>query len=94
MLTPVHLIFGIRFTSLHKFPEVEDEIGCNRRYGYVNEKLKHCWKRWYRDYPIVVRESVPEVPRNLKGQVEQQGSVKKRNIARLRCLMQLGRREK
>ena len=56
MLTPVHLIFGIRFTSLHKFPEVEDEIGCNRRYGYVNEKLQHCWKRWYREYLTDLRE--------------------------------------
>ena len=36
VLTPTHLIYGRRLTSLPESPEVEDDIGYNKRYRYVN----------------------------------------------------------
>ena len=57
VLTPAHLIYGRRLTSLPQSPEVEDDIGCNRRYRYVTERLQHFWKRWRREYLTDLRES-------------------------------------
>ena len=159
VLTPAHLIYGRRLTSLPESPEVEDDIGCNRRYRYVTERLQHFWKRWRREYltnlreshdcnakkvvkepkvgdvvivyedgvkrnswkmaviedliqgkdnqvrgakvrvttkgkvvrlnrpvqmlyPLEVRESIPELPRHLKSQVQRQASVRKRDVPR------------
>ena len=56
VLTPTHLIYGRRLTSLPESPEVEDNIGCNRRYRYVNERLQHFSKRWRREYLTNLRE--------------------------------------
>ena len=57
VLTPAHLMYGRRLASLPESPEVVDDIGCNRRYRYVNEKLQNFWKRWHREYLADLRES-------------------------------------
>ena len=57
VLTPAHLMYGRRLTSLPESQEVEEDISCNRRYMYVNERLQHFWKRWHREYLTDLRES-------------------------------------
>ena len=60
VLTPAHLMFGRRLTTLPKAPEEEEkegELSCRRRYRYVNERLRHFWKRWQREYLTDLRES-------------------------------------
>ena len=32
-------------------------LSCKRRYRYVNERLRHFWKRWHREYLTDLRES-------------------------------------
>ena len=58
MLTPAYLIYGRRLTSLPESPEAEDDIGCNRRYRHVTERLQHFWMRWSREYLTDLRESL------------------------------------
>lgn len=57
VLTPAHLMYGRRLTPLPESQEVEEDISCNRRYRYVNERLQHFWKRWHREYLTDLRES-------------------------------------
>ncbi len=57
VLTPAHLIFGRRLTTLPESREVEEDIGCKRRYRYVNERLEHFWRRWHKEYLTDLRES-------------------------------------
>ena len=44
VLTPAHLIYRRRLTSLPESPELKDNIGYTRRYRYVNERLQHFTK--------------------------------------------------
>lgn len=67
MLTPAHLMYGRKLTSLPESSEVVDDIGCSRRYRYVNERLQHFWKRWHREYLAGLRESHDCNAKTVKG---------------------------
>ena len=60
MLTPSHLIFGRRLTSMPD--EItnqvsDDEIGeVNRRFRYLARMRKHFWRRWRKEYLTNLRE--------------------------------------
>ena len=60
VLTPSHLIFGRRLTSMPD--EItnqvsDDEIGeVNRRFRYLARMRKHFWRRWRKEYLTNLRE--------------------------------------
>ena len=57
VLTPAHLMYGRRLTTLPGSQEVEEDISCRKRYRHVNERLEHFWRRWHREYLTDLRES-------------------------------------
>ena len=64
MLTPSHLVYGRRITTLPDSSEIEDsELGKNSgressiaRFKYLSTILEHLWSRWRREYLTNLRE--------------------------------------
>ena len=53
MLTPSHLIFGFRLSSLPDvIPSEEEECvpSANKRFHYLSKVRDHFWNRWRREY--------------------------------------------
>jgi len=57
VLTPSHLIYGRRITSIpDEIVEDREEMSGKERYGYLSKKLAHFWNRWRREYLADLRE--------------------------------------
>ena len=59
MLTPSHLIFGFRLSSLPDvIPSEEEECvpSANKRFHYLSKVRDHFWNRWRREYLTDLRE--------------------------------------
>ena len=59
MLTPSHLIFGFRLSSLPDvIPSEEEESvpSANKRFHYLSKVRDHFWNRWRREYLTDLRE--------------------------------------
>ena len=59
MLTPSHLIFGFRLSSLPDvIPSEEQECvpSANKRFHYLSKVRDHFWNRWRREYLTDLRE--------------------------------------
>ena len=63
VLTPSHLIFGRRISSLsagidQRMKNDEDEDSpLSKRYLYLTRKLSHFWNRWHKEYLLGLREA-------------------------------------
>ena len=59
MLTPLHLIFGFKVSSLPDvIPSEEQEcaISVNKRFHYLSKLRDHFWNKWRREYLTDLRQ--------------------------------------